>query len=313
MVRPSAKRNVFRYLKDRYDVSQNLICRTINLYRSTLQRKSTKDDSEIEEKLLLLAKKYPTRGMDWYYLKIRQEGLKWNRKRVIRVYRKLNLKMRRKHKKRINRPYAEGLSQPIMSNVTWSMDFMSDALESGRKIRILNIIDDYNRESLAIEVGVSLPSDRVIRVLDWLIETRGKPESIRTDNGPEFTSHLYQQWCETNKITPKFIQPGKPNQNGYVERFNRTYREDVLDAYLFTDLEQVQIISEKWREEYNTGHPHQSLNGMTPIEFKYSRRKVIDAYDKVKAKMNGDLLSPALTISTPSMGWSLRDYSNGKN
>ena len=286
------------------------MCRTLDLYRSTQRRKSTKDDSVVEQKLLELSKRYPTRGMDWYYLKIRQQGLSWNRKRIIRVYRKLNLKMRRKSKKRINRPNTTGLSQPLYPNITWSMDFMSDSLEDGRKVRILNIIDDFNRECLAIEVGVSISSERVTRVLDWIIELKGKPENIRTDNGPEFTSHHYTLWCETNEIIPNHIQPGKPHQNGYVERFNRTFREDVLNAYLFESLTQVQVMSNKWQEEYNHGHPHQSLKGMTPIGFKYSRSKSIEAYEAVKVKMNEDK-SSTLTASTSSMGWTLRESSNG--
>jgi len=293
-----------------YEVSKSLVCRTLDLYRSTQRLKSTKDDSEVELKLLELSKRYPTRGMDWYYLKIRQQGLNWNRKRIIRVYRKLNLKMRRKSKKRINRPYTKGLSQPLYPNITWSMDFMSDSLEDGRKVRILNIIDDFNRECLAIEVGVSISSDRVTRILDWIIELKGKPENIRTDNGPEFTSHHYMLWCETNDIIANHIQPGKPHQNGYVERFNRTYREDVLDAYLFESLSQLQVMSNKWQEEYNHGHPHQSLNGMTPIGFKYSQSKSIEAYKAVKVKVNEDK-SSTLTASTPSIGWTLCEYQNG--
>jgi putative transposase len=282
------------------------ICRLLNLCRSTQRHLIIKDDREVEEKLLQLAKRYPTRGMDWYYLKIRQEGLKWNRKKIIRVYRKLNLKMRKKHKKRINRPYTEVLCQPLFSNVTWSMDFMSDSFEDGRTVRILNIIDDYNRECLSIDAGISIGSNRVTRILDWIIERRGKPIQIRTDNGPEFTSHHYVDWCEQNQIQPKYIQPGKPNQNGFVERFNRTYREDVLDAYLFADIHQLQIITDKWKQDYNNGHPHQAFQGRSPIQFKLSRSKVIEAYEKVKAKMNGSD-EPALTISSPSICWSLRD------
>ena len=148
------------------------------------------------------------------------------------------------------------------------------------------------------------------RILDWIIELRGQPESIRTDNGPEFTSHHYAMWCEANDIQPHHIQPGKPNQNGYIERFNRTYREDVLDAYIFESLSQLQVMSNKWQEDYNNGHPHQSLKGMTPIGFKYSRSKSIEAYESVKAKVNEGKPS-TLTESTPSMGSTLRESSNG--
>lgn len=286
MVRPCTKREVCSYLLSRYQTSISLACRTINLSRSTKYRKSTLDDSDVEEKLSQLARQYSSRGFDWYYLKIRRQGLKWNRKRVLRVYRKLRLQHRRKHKKRINRPYTEGLSQPIMPNVCWSMDFMSDALEDGRKVRILTIIDDYNRQCLKIQCGISICGDRVVRILDELVELYGRPLQIRTDNGPEFTSHAYRIWCEENEVNQIFIQPGKPSQNGFVERFNRTYREDILDAYIFEGLSQLQILSEQWKDSYNTGHPHQSLGGLTPMEFKYSRIKIVETYKNVKTGIN---------------------------
>lgn len=274
MVGPSAKREVFNYLKAKYNASRSHLCQTINLSRTTSYRKSVIDDTAVEAKLNILAQEYSTRGFDWYYQKIRLEGLKWNRKRVLRVYRKMGLTLRRKHKKRINRPYENRISQPIYPNVRWSVDFMSDALEDGRKVRIFNVIDDYNRECLSVECGLSMPAQRVTRILDELIETYGKPESIRTDNGPEFTSHHYTDWCKTHNIEQNYIQPGKPYQNGYIERFNRTFREDVLDAYIFESFAQLKITSEKWREEYNTGHPHQSLAGMTPLGFKASAANI---------------------------------------
>ena len=307
MVRPSVKRSIAKYLLENFTTSIRQVCKTIRLETSTYYRRPSKDDSEVEEKLQDLAKRYPTRGVDWYYGKIRQEGLKWNRKRVLRVYRKLNLGLRRKHKKRINRPYKEGLSQPIMPNVCWSMDFMSDSLEDGRRIRILNIIDDYNREALAIKCGNSFPAERVIRVLEEIRYDQGLPEQIRVDNGPEFTCYKMQEYCKRNEVKLAFIQPGKPAQNGYIERFNRTYREDILDAYIFERISQMQILSDKWRNEYNHGHPHQSLGGKSPMKFKQSRHKEIDAYEKVKTKMNGSFQSPALTISSPSMMKGLRD------
>jgi putative transposase len=152
---------------------------------------------------------------------------------------------------------------------------MSDALEDGRKVRTFNVIDDYNRECLRIECGISMPSQRVTRILDELIDTYGKPIHIRTDNGPEFTSHHYVDWCKEKGIVASYIQPGKPYQNGYIERFNRTYREDVLDAYIFNNFTQLRITTEKWIHSYNTQHPHQSLGGLSPLGFKESRRKWI--------------------------------------
>ena len=142
---------------------------------------------------------------------------------------------------------------------------MSDALSDGRKIRVLNVTDDYNREALTIEAALSFPSHRVIRTLEMLEEEYGLPKHIRVDNGPEFISNQLKAWCEKKKIKLKFIQPGKPAQNAYIERFNRIFREDVLDAYWFEDLEQVRIIAEQWRLDFNQNHPHSALKGLSPI------------------------------------------------
>lgn len=317
MVGPSAQREVFGYLSGNYETSRTKVCEVIGMSRSTSYRKSVKDDSEVEQALLELSKQYPARGIDWFYLKLRQEGRPWNRKRVLRVYRKLNLKKRKKPKKRLKRSQPESLIQPLYPNISWSMDFMSDTLSDGRKVRTLNIIDDYNRECLAIECGLSIPSTRVTRILDWLIEVHGKPMQIRTDNGPEFTSTDYGTWCKRQFIKANYIQPGKPSQNGYIERFNRTYREDVLDAWIFESVNQLQVLSDSWKEKYNHGHPHQSLRGMTPIGFKYSRRKIIEASEFVKVKLNVDAthkeqdISTTLTKSTPSIGWTLHEHLNG--
>ena len=147
------------------------------------------------------------------------------------------------------------------------MDFMSDSMVGNRKFRTLNIMDDASREALAIEVDTSLSSKRVIRTLDRVIEQRGKPYAIRTDNGPEFTSKELELWASSKDITIQFIQPGKPMQNGYIERFNRLYREAVLDAYLFFDLYQVKQLTEEWMTEYNERRPHEALNNLTPAEW----------------------------------------------
>lgn len=301
MVKPSVKKEIISYLKDKYKANTRQLCETVNLARSLYYRKSIKDDSQVEEKLHRLAEEYSTRGFDWYYLTIRQEGLKWNRKRVLRIYRKLNLGLRRKHKKRINKQYEDSLIQPIFPNLTWSMDFMSDALEDGRKIRVLNIIDDYNREALATETGLSFPAGRVIRVLERLAFEHGFPKQLRVDNGPEFTAHELNIFCKKKGIKLLYIPPGKPNKNGYIERFNRTFREDVLDAYIFESLSQLQLTSEQWRLKYNQNHPHQSLGGMSPVAFKYARHKIIEACELAKAKINDSLQSSALSSSPPSM------------
>ena len=202
-----------------------------------------------------------------YYGRIRNEGLKWNRKRVLRVYRMMQLNLRRKRKRRLPARTKEWLQQPTGINHTWSMDFMSDSLIYGRRFRVLNIMDDYNREALAIEPDFSLPAERVIQTLEEVIFWRGKPMEIRVDNGPEFISNALLQWAEENKIRIKHIQPGKPTQNAYIERFNRFFREDILDAYLFNNLNQVRQLAAEWIDDYNEYHPHKSLNGKSPLEY----------------------------------------------
>ena len=215
-------------------------------------------------KLQQYAELYPTRGFDDYFGKIRNEGLVWNRKRVLRVYRSLRMKLRRKCKKRLPARIKEPLNKPLQVNDTWSLDFMSDSLSNGRRIRIFKAMDDTSRESLAAYADYSICAEKVIMLLQQITEERGVPRQIRVDNGPEFLSKTFVQWCTQNNIIIKYIQPGKPMQNAYIERLNRLFREDVLNAYLFENLEQVRILADKWMNEYNTLHPHKSLNGKTP-------------------------------------------------
>jgi len=147
------------------------------------------------------------------------------------------------------------------------MDFMSDSLQTGRKFRTLNIIDDFNREALAVEVDTSLPALRVVRVLENLIHERGRPQQIRVDNGPEFISIALEQWCREKEIKLHYIQPGKPTQNAFIERFNGTFRRELLDAYIFENLNQVREMTEEWMEEYNYKRPHDALRNLTPKEY----------------------------------------------
>ena len=235
--------------------------------RSMWYYKKKKDDSEVVDKLTSLAKQLLTRGFDEYYNRIRREGFIWNRKRVLRVYRNMKLKLRRKHKKRLPSRVKLPLETPSALNVCWSMDFMSDALTDGRKVRVFNVIDDCNREALAIDSGLSYPARAVVETLEQLKEEIGVPQYIRCDNGPEFISKLFMNWCEKQHIEIKYTQPGKPMQNGYIERFNRFFREDVLDAFYFNDLHQLRVLSTKWMNDYNFNHPHKSLGNKSPKEF----------------------------------------------
>lgn len=209
----------------------------------------------------------PTRGFGEYRKLIRKEGIGWNHKRIKRVYDLLKLNIRRKHKRRLPDRIKNPLVVPEEVNHTWSMDFMHDSLTNGRKIKVLNLMDDFNREALAIEIDSSLSGARVKRVLERVMEWRGKPKFIRTDNGPEFICNLLVDFCKANGIEFLYIQPGRPMQNGYIERFNRFYREDVLDAYQFNSLQEVRLLSAEWMEFYNEKHPHDSLHDMSPREY----------------------------------------------
>lgn len=181
----------------------------------------------------------------------------------------MKLNIRRRAKRRVPERVKQPLIIPAAPNQTWSIDFMSDRLVDGRKFRLFNVIDDFNRESLAIEVDTSLPSLRVIRVLEKLIAERGCPATIRCDNGPEFISHKLEEWCnnESRKITLQFIEPGRPMQNAYIERKNGSMRRELLNAYLFYSLAEVRTMSEEWRSDYNTERPHKSLGYLSPIKY----------------------------------------------
>lgn len=214
-----------------------------------------------------MADKQPRWGCDKMTDYLRNQGHAWNHKRIRRVYRTIALHLKRKPKKRLPVRIAQPLVVPEQRNQTWSLDFMSDALSNGRAFRTLNVIDDCNREALGIEVDTSLPAERVLRVLEQLIDWRGKPVRIRMDNGPELIFQRLESWAAEKHIDLWHIQPGKPAQNAYIERFNHTYREDVLDAYLFDDLEEVRTLTERWLEDYNTIRPHEALQGLPPRQF----------------------------------------------
>ncbi len=228
---------------------------------------SIKDDSEVIAKLTELAKKQ-SEGQDKFYSRIRNEGKTWNHKRVSRVYKMMGLNKRKKTRKRLPARVKQPLIVPEQPNDTWSMDFMHDTLMGGRKFRVLNIIDDFNREALRTDPHYSIGSKLVIKTLDRLVLERGKPKAIRADNGPEFISLELSEWCFQRGIKLLFIQPGRPMQNGFIERFNRSFRENVLDANLFESIHQARELSDEFQEDYNFHRPHESLGNLSPINYK---------------------------------------------
>lgn len=184
------------------------------------------------------------------------------------MYKAIHYHKRARLRKRLPARVKSPLVVPGLPNETWSLDFVSDRLESGRQFRVLNILDDFNREAVAQEISMSMPAQRVIKLLEKVIWLKGKPITIRTDNGPEFISKELHMWCEANGVQHVFTQPGKPTQNSYVERFNGSYRRAVLDAYIFRNIGEVREITDRWMLDYNERRPHEALNNMSPRDYK---------------------------------------------
>lgn len=229
------------------------------------ERKLSNDNVRIASVLLGLSQSQRNWGFGLCFLYLRNvKGYGWNHKRVYRIYCELELNLRIKPKKRIKRNLPAPLSVPEAVNQVWSMDFMHDQLQNGRCIRLLNVIDDFNREGLGMEIDFSLPSERVIRALEQIIEWRGCPQEIRCDNGPEYISAKLQAWARKRSIRLRYIQPGKPQQNGYVERYNRTVRYDWLNQYLFETIDEMRDFGTKWLWTYNNERPNMGIGGITP-------------------------------------------------
>ncbi len=247
--------------------SITVACEIFSISRSCFEYepKLKSENVVIAEWLVRICENQRNWGFGLCFLYLRNiKGFKWNHKRVYRIYKELELNMRIKPKKRITRERPEALAVPAQINKCWSMDFMHDSLGNGKSYRLFNVIDDFNREGLGIEVDFSLPAERVIRALDQIIEWRGKPDSIRCDNGPEYISNVLKEWAITRGLKLLFIEPGNPQQNAYIERYNRTVRYDWLNSYLFSSIDEVQEHATKWLWTYNNERPNTAIGGITP-------------------------------------------------
>jgi putative transposase len=269
-VTPSAKRQAVGILTGEHQLSVRRACGAVRLARAAyyrpLQERLTRDQPVIDALQSVVAEN--TRWGFWKcFDRLRNQGRRWNHKRVHRVYCALRLNLPRRTRRRVPRRPRHPLDAPPALNRTWAIDFMTDTLYDGRRFRTLNVIDEGNREGLALDVGMSLPSGRVIAVLDELVAMHGTPRALRVDNGPELTSIALTRWCARLGIALHYIQPGKPQQNAYIERFNRSYRTEILNAYVFQSLAEVRSLTAEWLIKYNTQRPHDSLGRVPPLTF----------------------------------------------
>lgn len=246
-------------------------CRAVNLPRARYDRPG-RDGRERDAPVIARLNEVVGRHGRWGFWKcfhwMRLKGENWNHKRVWRVYRAMKLNLPRRAKRRLPARLRQPLNAPPQADLQWSMDFMHDTLYHGRRYRTLNVHDEGVREVLAIEVDTSLPAERVIRVLEQLKESRPLPRQIRVDNGPELISAKLLAWCENHPISLHHIQPGKPMQNGYIERFNKSFRNEVLDANLFGSLSEVREAVHQWMCAYNQERPHDALGNLPPALYR---------------------------------------------
>ncbi|WP_156178101.1 IS3 family transposase [Puniceibacterium sp. IMCC21224] len=266
---PSQRREMAATAVERRGVSVAVACRTFGV-SETCYRYSpllSDENEQIADLLVGLTDTRKTWGFGLCYLHLRNvKGHPWNHKRVYRIYCALELNLRIKPRKRLKRDKPDALAVPEAPNMTWSMDFMADRLSDGRQFRLLNVLDDFNREGLGIEVDFSLPAERVIRSLDRIIEWRGKPGTIRVDNGPEYISIKLLEWAEKQGVTLQHIQPGQPQQNAYIERYNRTVRNEWLDQHIIENIEEAQDFATQWLWTYNNDRPNMGIGGITPAQ-----------------------------------------------
>ena len=260
---------------ERFGLSIRRACRIVDLWRSTesYKPKHPERDELLRTRMKELAAQRPRFGSLRLHVILRREGLVMNHKRTERIYREEKLSLRMRMRKKRTSELRVPIPAPERSNERWSMDFIHARLANGRRFKSLTIVDEYSRESPAIEMDTSIPGARVVRVLDRLKETRGLPKVIVTDNGPEFISKALDEWAYTNGVKLDFIDPGKPAQNAFIESFNGKFRDECLNEHWFLTLEEAKITIENWRIDYNEVRPHSSLDNLTPAEYAMQYRQ----------------------------------------
>jgi putative transposase len=269
-VKPADRRPLASTLQREFSFSERRACRLIGLSQSTQRYISLKDQDIplLKERIRDLAAYWKRFGYRRIHALLRREGWQVNHKKVWRIYAAEGLSVRRKkRKKTATTGRGRPVSIAVLPNHRWSMDFVHDSTAHGRRFRILTVIDEGTRECLACEVDTSLGGQRVIRTLDRLARERGYPQEILSDNGPEFACIAVNQWSYENFVTQRFIQPGRPMQNGYTESFNGKLRDECLNEHWFRDLTEAKRLIEEWRIRYNTERPHTALGNCTPEEY----------------------------------------------
>jgi putative transposase len=256
---------VVRFWCEAMKLSERRACCLIGLDRSVLRYRPRADrNGELRVRLRELAEQRRRFGYRRLYVLLRREGLLVNKKRVQRLYQEEGLSLRGRRRKKRLAGLRVVMAAPERPNQRWSMDFMSDALADGRRFRLLNVVDDWTRECLAIEVGRSLTGRNVVTVLEQIASSRGHPESIVSDHGPEFCSRVVDEWAHRRGIRLQFIRPGKPVDNAFIESFNGKCRDECLNEYLFMSIDQARLQTQSWRVDYNRVRPHSALGNLTP-------------------------------------------------
>jgi putative transposase len=296
-VTPAARRAAVGWLRERYAFSERRACRLVGTGRASARYRGqpAADEAALRGRLRELAAERPRFGYRRLHALLRREGVVVNHKRVERLYGEEGLAVRRRSRKRLAREGRGAAPAPTRPGERWGLDFVSDALAGGRRLRLLCVLDLFTREALAIEVDVSLPGARVAAVLDRLAAARGVPAELVLDNGPELTGRALDGWAAERGVRLRFIAPGKPSQNGFVESFNGRFRDECLDRSWFTSLGDARATVEAWRVDYNGRRPHSALGYRTPDEARTGFRPTDTTTTRATTVESGDQTTDGLS------------------